>query len=69
MISVQLLIPEILYIILSRLENFVGVNGDISVHATSQFGIPQGSILGPLFPPLKMLPMDTIILKQNISFY
>lgn len=32
---------------------FINVNGDISVHATSQFGIPQGSILGPLFPPKK----------------
>ena len=51
-------------------RTFSAVIGNLSWSvADISCGVPQGSILGPLFLSLYMLPLGHIICKHNISFH
>lgn len=58
---------------LTERDHFVYINEEKScyyqVFNHVKFGIPQGSILGPICFSLYMLPLGDIIRKPNISFY
>ncbi|XP_058233510.1 probable RNA-directed DNA polymerase from transposon BS isoform X2 [Hemibagrus wyckioides] len=48
---------------------FVDLDGDFSMHTKVMFGVPQGSVLGPMLFSLYMLPLGAIIHKHGISFH
>ncbi len=53
---------------LSDRHQFVAVNEKVSYRSQLQYGVPQGSVLGPLLFMLYMLPLGNIIRKYGVSF-
>ena len=48
---------------------FVNVNGSTSERHVLQFGVPQGSVLGPLLYSLYTSPLSDIAGKRDLSFH
>ncbi len=54
---------------LSDRHQFVAVNEEVSYRSQVQYGVPQGSVPGPLLFTLYMFPLGNIIRKHGVSFH
>ncbi len=54
---------------LSDRHKFVAVNEEVSYRSQVHYGVPQGSVLGPLLFTLYMLSLGNINRKYGVSFY
>ncbi len=67
--SIKLYILSLIATTLSDRYHFVYLNGKASQLSPVKYGVPQGSVLGPLLFSLYMLPLGNIIRKYRINFH
>ncbi len=54
---------------LSDCHQVIAVNEEVSYRSQEQYGVHQGSILGPLLFMIYMLPLGDILRKHGVSFH